>query len=164
MKILSLSILSFLLFTASVSAQSDKDDIDIAQSIFGKTKRVIVDEYLKISIEKNNNFWVLYDSYEEKRKAISRERYELLKKYADNYETLNDETASKLALGYMANDKKTNKLNKVYFKRFKREIGGLKAATLFQIEMYVMTAMHASVQSEIPVIGELEKLQYMIQH
>ncbi|TDE10761.1 hypothetical protein [Dyadobacter psychrotolerans] len=161
MKILSLSILAFFFLTGRVAAQIDKEDIAIAQSIFGKTKRVIVDEYLKISIEKNNNFWVLYDSYEEKRKAISRQRYELLKKYADNYATLNDQTASKLALGYMANDKKTNKLNKVYFKRFKREIGGLKAATLFQIETYIITAVHASVQSEIPVIGELEKLQYM---
>ncbi|GLU55182.1 hypothetical protein Dfri01_46430 [Dyadobacter frigoris] len=146
-------------FSLAAQAQTQKEDIAIAQSIFGKTKKTIINEYVRISDEKKSAFWGLYDQYEEKSNAISRDRLGIIKQYADSYQTLDDEVANKLAEELLDNSERYNKLYKEYLKKFKKEIGGLKAATLIQIELYIQTAIQANLQSQIPVIGELDKLQ-----
>jgi len=154
--------LLFLTFTLLCSltsfAQIDKEDIAIAEAIFGKTKKMIVADYMQIP-DTEHVFWKLYDEYEGKRKVISSERLGLLNLYAAEYDSLNDANAAKLAEAYIANTDKSNKLNKMYFRKFNKAVGGLKAATLYQIETFIETSVRAKLQSEIPVIGELQKMR-----
>ncbi len=54
----------------SVKAQSNKEDIDIIQSAFGKDKKTVVSIYMNVPAKDSVAFWKLYDEYEDKRKAI----------------------------------------------------------------------------------------------
>jgi hypothetical protein len=158
-----ISMLAVLVFMSSISkAQLQKEDIAIAHSMFTKTKKTIISEYMDIK-PYQTLFWDLYDEYEGKRKIILEERYALLKAYSDTYATLDNATASVLAAKFIKNTAKTEALNKRYFKKFKRLIGGLQAATLFQIEVYIQTAMQASTLTQIPIIGELQKMERLNQ-
>ena len=139
-------------------AQIDNSDIDLAQSIFGKSKRLIVSEYIQPDAKESDAFWKMYDQYEEKRKLIEKERFLLLKEYADNYETLDAAEANKLVTGFMKSTGEYNKLYKTYFKKAERIAGALKAATFIQLEIFIQTSVQSDLQSQIPVIGELEKL------
>lgn len=147
-----------LLSSLSSFAQIDKEDIAIAEAIFGKNKKKIFTDYMQIP-DTEHIFWKLYDEYEGKRKVISSERLGLLSQYAAEYDSLNDVNAAKLAEAYIANTDKINKLNKTYFRKFNKAVGGLKAATLYQIETFIETSVRAKLQSEIPVIGELQKMR-----
>ena len=142
------------------SAQLYSEDAEIAQALFSKTKKVLVSSYLNIDdTPQNAAFWRLYDDYEVKRKAIFQERFFLFKEYSDKYLNLDDATAAKLAEGFMENTGKLDRLNKQYFKKFRKLVGGLQAATLFQIEVYTQTALQNDAHMQIPIIGELQKIR-----
>ena len=150
-----------LLLARNVSmAQLYNEDAAIAQALFAKTKKALVSSYLNIDdTPANAAFWRLYDDYEAERKAIFQERFYLLKEYSDKYMVLDDATAAKLAEGFMESTAKVDKLNKQYFKKFRKLVGGLQAATLFQIEVYTQTALQNDANMQIPIIGELQKIK-----
>jgi hypothetical protein len=152
--------LALVLIRNVSSAQLYSEDAAIAQALFSKTKKVLVSSYLNIDdTPQNAAFWRLYDDYEVKRKAIFQERFFLFKEYSDKYLNLDDATAAKLAQGFMENTGKLDRLNKQYFKKFRKLVGGLQAATLFQIEVYTQTALQNDAHMQIPIIGELQKIR-----
>ena len=147
-----------LLFMSSfVMAQSNKEDVDIIQSAFGKDKKDLVKDYMELSAKDSAAFWKLYDEYEDKRKLIGRERINLLEQYANGYQNLDNAKAEKLATAILSNDAKYNMLYQTYFKKFTTVFGAKNAAKFLQLEMYVQTYVRANVMREIPLIGDLEK-------
>ena len=150
--------LFILLVTDVAYSQKDNTDIDVVQSLFGRDKRLIINEYMRLNDNQKNPFWLIYDQYEEKRKSIQKESFILLKEYADNYDSLDGTEARKLIVSFMNNLEEYNSLYKVYFKKMEKVIGSLKAATFIQLEIFIQTAMQESLQSKVRVIGELERL------
>jgi len=141
----------------SASAQSEKEDLAIAQSLFGKAKKSIITEHIRLSEQEEAAFWKLYDEYETKAMQISAERLKLIDQYASQYNSLSDDQATILATAYLDNSSKYTALYKDYLKKFTKQIGGTRAATLIQVEIYIQTAIQAYLQQQIPVIGELKK-------
>jgi hypothetical protein len=157
MKHLLIAAACFFFLNASSFAQSDKEDIDLIQSAYGKDKKSIVSVYMKVATKDSAAFWTLYDDYENKRKAIGRERINLIKKYANSYDALNNATATQLATGFFANDTKTTQMQQLYFNKFATIIGGKNAAKLFQLEAYLQNTVRGYIMDQIPFIGELDK-------
>ncbi len=151
-----------LLLSFSVFAQSNKEDIDIIQSAFGKEKKDIVNQYMQVSSDKSAAFWKLYDEYEDKRKALGRERLSLIEQYANNLDSLNDNKSKQLATASMANDAKYNSLYQTYYQKFSGILGGRDAAKLFQLETYLQTITRLYIMDQIPFIGELDKANNMM--
>jgi hypothetical protein len=162
--IYSTPFITVLLLSFSVFAQSNKEDVDIIQSAFGKEKKDIVNQYMQVSGAKSDAFWKLYDEYEDKRKAIGRERIDLIQQYADHMDSLNDNKAKQLATSSLANDAKYNSLYQTYFKKFSDVVGGKDAAKLFQLEMYLQTITRLYIMDNIPFIGELDKTKTASAH
>ena len=148
-----------IVFATTVGySQSDHTDIDIVQALFGRSKRLIIGENMQLDDKEKKSFWPIYDQYEEKRKAIEKVGFLLLKEYAEKYQALNDAEAHKLIVNFMKSRDGYNTLHKVYFKKMERGIGSLKAAKFIQLETFIQTTLQANLQSQVPVIGELERL------
>ena len=64
----SIFIAAALLLSVAMFAQSNKEDVDLIQSMFGKAKKELVQEYMTIPEAKSAKFWSLYDTYETARK------------------------------------------------------------------------------------------------
>jgi len=141
-------------------AQTEKEDVTIAQALFGKTKKEIILEYVKIPSAQQEAFWAEYDQYEIKDNEINLARFNLIKRFAANYDTLSNDVATNIAEDYIDNSAKYFDLYKAYFPKFKKVIGPIKAAAVIQLEIYIQTAIQAHLQSQIPIIGELEKHDY----
>ena len=154
-----LLIASFCLFllNASSFAQSDKEDIDLIQSAYGKDKKALVSGYMLVQPKDSAAFWKLYDEYEDSRKAIGRERIVIIKDYATNYDKLTNAKATQLANGIFTNDAKLNNLQKTYFAKFSTIVGGRSSAKLFQVEAYLQNMVRSKLMDHIPFIDELEK-------
>jgi hypothetical protein len=158
MKKIIIGLVTILLASNAAYSQSDNADIDIVQALFGKSKKLIIDEYMQLDDKETNNFWRIYDQYEGKRKGIERESFLLLKEYAEKYQTLDDAEADKLIVKFMKSMEGYNNLHQVYFRKMKKGVGSLKAAKFIQLETFIQTTLLANVQSQVPVIGELELL------
>lgn len=144
-------------YMTEASAQSNKEDIDIIQSIYGKDKKTLVEAYMAVPDAKGAAFWKLYDEYEDKRKALGRKKISILEQYAAGYEKLDNAKALQLAQAAISNNMDMDKLHATYLQKFSTVIGGKEAAKLFQLENYLNTMIKMELLDHIPFIGELDK-------
>ena len=151
-----LTVFAFLLSIGfKASAQAEKDDQVITRTIFGKEKKAIIAERVHLSVQEQEAFWPLYDEYECKIKAIGEARLKLIDRYASGYKTFNNESAADMAKAYLDNIEGYNELYKVYLEKFKRSIGGVRAAAVIQLEIYIETAIQANLLQQIPMISNM---------
>lgn len=155
MKKLLIAALVLLVSTAGF-AQSNKEDIDVIQSLYGKEKKAILAGFVTVEGAQKDAFWKLYDEYETKRKELGKQRVALLEKYAANYGTMDDATTDKLIKEMTALSVKTDKLIGTYYAKMKKSAGVKTAAQFVQFEAYVLSVVRASIMESIPFIGELD--------
>jgi hypothetical protein len=140
-------------------AQSDKEDIDMVQAIYGKAKKEIVADFIKMPDSiKAAAFWNLYDNYETERKALGQKRLALLQKYANAYTNLDDKTTEDIMKQTMGLQKSVDGLIVTYYDKIKKSVGVLQAGQFYQLESYLLSATRMYILGNIPFIGELEKM------
>lgn len=145
------------LFVSSVGfAQSNTEDIDLIQSLYGMEKKAIVADFIALSGDQADAFWGLYDAYEMERKSLGKERIALLEKYAYHYSSLDDATTDALIKEMNSLGAKTDKLISKYYGKMKKSAGVKSAAQFVQIEAYLLSVTRASILENIPFIGELD--------
>ena len=150
-------LLLAIFVSAMVSAQSNKEDIDLIQAAYGKEKKEIVAEFIQLEGAKKDAFWKLYDQYETERKQLGKKRIALLENYAANYGTMDDAAVSKNIKETAALGVKTDQLIATYHQRIEKAAGAKAAAQFFQIEAYFLSAIRVAILENIPFIDELEK-------
>ncbi|HZX74641.1 MAG TPA: hypothetical protein VFE57_09485, partial [Cyclobacteriaceae bacterium] len=91
-----LLILIAICLPAFAFAQSNKEDLELIQSLYGKEKKAIIGDFIKLEGAQKDAFWTLYDEYETKRKELGKKRVAILEKYAASYATLDDATTSQI--------------------------------------------------------------------
>jgi len=138
-----------------VSAQSNKEDVDFIQSIYGKEKKVIAADFIQLDDAKKDAFWMLYDEYETKRKELGKKRIALLEQYASEYNNMDDATTTKIIKDIAALGLQTDKLISTYHAKMQKAAGAKPAAQFFQLEVYFLSAIRVAIMENIPFIGEL---------
>jgi hypothetical protein len=151
------SVALFAFFGLVAGAQSNKEDIAIIQSMFGKAKKDLVIQYMAIPADKAEAFWKIYDEYEAARSALGRERIKLIEDYANAYLSLDDKTSSDLMNRKLQWVTDYNKLQKKYFGSISKVIGGAQASKFIQLEDYIENNIRLAIQENIPFIDELDK-------
>jgi hypothetical protein len=144
-------------FTNGAWAQSNKEDVEIIQSVYGKDKKDLVAAYMSIPESKKTAFWKMYDEYETSRKTLGKQKIKLIEEYINGYESLDDAKSTRLFLAMNANNMQYEKLYEVWFKKFSTVIGGKEAGKMFQLETYLQTAIRIELLDGLPFIGELKK-------
>jgi hypothetical protein len=152
-----LTVIAFVFFSSLVMAQSNKEDVDMLQSMFGKNKKELVQAYMTIPEAQKAPFWAEYDKYENERKALGRDRIALIDDYANNYVTMDDKKASELMDKKLKWVGEYTKLQKKYFGSMTKIIGGVQASKFFQLEDYIENNIRLMIQESIPFIDELDK-------
>ena len=152
-KLLAFAVICLPLFSF---AQSNKEDIDLIQSIYGKEKKTIVADFIKLEGAQKDAFWKLYDEYEGKRKTLGHKRVALLEKYAANYGTMDDLATSNLIKETVSLGAETDKLIATYHKKIEKAAGARPAAQFYQLEVYLLSAIRTAIFENIPFIGELK--------
>lgn len=149
---------SVLLFLVSLGfAQSNKEEVDLVQSIFGMEKKAMVTQFIKLEGPQKDAFWAAYDEYETKRKELGKKRIDLLNKYAASYGTMDDAATDKIVNETISLQTATDKLIVTYYKKIKKAVGAKPAAQFYQFEGYVLSEIRAAIMENIPLIGEFDK-------
>ena len=151
--VLLIALLTF--FSTFSFSQTNPEEIDYYQSIFGMEKKQAMTEFLQL--EENDPFWNMYDEYEKERKELGKKRIEILNNYATNYLTLTDEKASELIDQSISQRKKIDKLIVTYYKKVKKGNGAKVAAQFYQLENYILVAIRMTIMEKVPFIGEFDE-------
>ncbi len=149
--------ITILLFAAYGFSQSNKEEVDLVQSIFGMEKKAMVAEFIKPEGAQKDAFWAAYDQYETERKELGKKRIDLLNKYAAGYSNLDDASTDKVISETMSLQVQNDKLIESYYKKIKKSCGSKTAAQFYQFETYLLSEIRATIMENIPLIGEFDK-------
>jgi hypothetical protein len=149
-KVLALAVAAF--FTTGLMAQ--QNELEMFQSMYKIEKKALLMDFLQLEDEQAKIFWPLYEEYESERTKNANRRIELIKKYAEEYETLTDEQADALAKESFAVRATRDKLQKKYYNKVKKALGAKRAAQFIQFERFVANAMDSKLNDSLPLIGE----------
>ncbi len=148
-------LLAGICLSLTAFGQSNKEDIDFIQSIYGKEKKAIMADFIQLEESKKDAFWKLYDEYETKRKELGKKRIALLEKYANSFSSMDDATASEITKETIKLSAATDKLVATYYAKMEKSAGAKAAAQFYQIEVYFLSTIRAAILESIPIIGEL---------
>ena len=151
-----LFILLVICLPSLAFAQTVKEDVELVQSIYGKEKRQIHTDFVKLEGAQKDAFWRLYDEYETKRKELGKKRVALLESYINNYEKLDNEKTKEIINETAALGAATDKLVHQYFKKMEKEVGAKSAAQFYQLELYFLSAIRLAIFENIPFIADLK--------
>jgi len=144
--------------TSGVFAQTtSKEDLEIIQGIYGKSKKDLAVVYMEVPDAKSAAFWKVYDEFEAERKVLGQAKVAMLNEYAVNYNTLNDESADRIAKAALKNNLDYQKLFIKYYDKYKKVVGAVYAAKIIEFENYMQTNIQMELQNAIPFIGDLER-------
>jgi hypothetical protein len=146
-----------LVFTALVmigiaNAQTNKEEVDLIQSIYGMEKKALVDDFMDLSAANKDAFWKLYDEYEVTRKDLGKKRIELLDQYANSYNNMSSETADKWMKDVIKVSTSTDKLLVSYYKKVKKVTDPVTALKFYHVESYILNSIRQAIVSELPFV------------
>ena len=146
--------------TTGIFAQStNKEDLEVIQGIYGKSKKELAVAYMALPDDQAASFWAIYDAFEVERKAIGQRKLAIIEDYASNYANLSNESADKIAKASLKNQMDYQKLFSKYYDKYKKVAGAVSAAKIIQFENYMQTAVQSEIQNAIPLVGEMEVMK-----
>lgn len=148
---ISSTLLVAIFYAQGLYAQSNTEEADLMQSLFGMEKKAVVADFL--DLESDNPFWAIYDEYEARRKDLGKERLAVLRDYLENYDGLTNDKYDELIAGTMSLRTRTDKLMDQYYRKIRKASGPKVAAQFFQFESYVLLQIRTAIFEGIPFIG-----------
>jgi hypothetical protein len=141
---------------STLQAQTIKDELAQIQELWGKDKKAVVNEALKLSTEDAGKFWPLYDEYQVTRKQLGQDRLAAIQMYADNYETMTNDKATEIATAFLKNNASLNKLQSQYLKKISKAVSPIKAVQFLQLESYIDSQLRAAVSDALPFMPDVK--------
>lgn len=145
------SIVLFLVISPAF-AQTIDDYLEVARDVLNSEKKAVVAEAMTLSDSESGPFWEMYNEYNAELYKVHTKRVNIIKDFAANYESMTDAKADELWTNSMAYQAELLKLNKAYYKKFKKILPAGKAALYFQLENKIATLINAELALEIPLV------------
>lgn len=146
----SLLVVALLSFTTTVLAQ-DKTFELMRQDL--KTQKVaIMTASLPMTQAQADAFWPVYREYDLELSKLGDRRMAVLKKYADNFEKIDEKMADELVReSFKIATDRTDLLEK-YYKKAAKAVGAVTAARFVQVENQMLTLLDAQVIDQVPLV------------
>ena len=127
------------------------EEIQLSRELIGVERQALVTKAMDLTPEEMQRFWPLYREYRVEMGKVGDRLVTLIAAYADNYESLTDETADKLLSEFVAIEKERARLKAKYLPRFKKVMPARKVARFYQLENKLDVTILAELAQEIPL-------------
>jgi hypothetical protein len=148
-----LLISSALSQTVEVSAKPITDaDIQLLRSDVQAQKNQLIAHNMQFTDSESAAFWPVYRDYSRDQSAIGDERVQLIKDYAQHYDTLDDAKADNMTQRLLNIEAKVVNLRQQYWPKFVKALGAKRAAKFFQVDNRLTLLVNLQLVSEIPLV------------
>lgn len=141
-----------LFLISSTYAQTEDDYIEVTREVLKTEKKAAIADAMNLTESESGPFWELYNEYNFELSKIENKRIDIIKDYAKHFENMSDEKADQLWTEAMNYDTQMIKLEKKYYKKFKKILPAGKAARYFQAENKIDAMVNAQFALDIPLI------------
>lgn len=146
-------LLLLLAFAATVSAQDAVATQELVKQDLRSARRELVAMNIRIADkEKAQLFWSMYDDYVLESGKNNDDYVELLKKYAENFEKMDDATANQIVAESFAISSARQKLLKKTHKKISSKVSPVEAARFVQIENRISLMLDLQIAAGLPML------------
>jgi hypothetical protein len=145
------AVVACALLPAAASAQMDSY-IEMLRSDVRTQKVAVITEVMAFTDAEAEVFWPIYRKYEVDLAKLFDERLANIKKYAANYDTMDDATADDLIKTAFAINEKRTKLAKSYYADFKKALGAKRAAKFAQLDNQIDLLIDLQIAANLPLV------------
>jgi hypothetical protein len=117
-----------------------------------KQKANILGQVMLLDADDAAKFWPIYKEYDAEIARLGDSKLAMIKKYAENYESMTDAVADELIQSAIKTDQQRHDLLVKYYGRIKDALGGISAAQFLQIENQLLMLIDLQIASSLPVI------------
>jgi hypothetical protein len=140
-----------ILPAASATAQVDSY-IEMLRTDVRAEKVAVITEVMEFTDEESAAFWPIYREFELELAKIFDMRLANIKKYAENYESIDDALADELIKTSFKNSDKRHKLLTSYYKKFSKALGAKRAAKFMQLEHQIDLLIELQIAANLPLV------------
>lgn len=141
----------------SVSAQMSDEEVDLMKSILKSEVKVFFAQNIKLKTSETEQFWELYEAYEEELKPTGNSRIALMKEIVQAEGKLSPEQVDGKIMEAIKLQKKRRGLRVKYYKLYKKKMGIDIAAQFYQLDQYISTLVTASLSEGMPFVVPTDK-------
>ena len=139
--------------TADGSAKPLTDsDIQLMRSDIQAGKNQIITATMQFSDAESKAFWPIYRDFARDQQVIGDERVQLIKDYAANYDSMDDNKAKDMVQRMINVEDKTLNLREDYWPKFMKALGAKRAAKFYQVDSRLSLLINLQLTSAIPLI------------
>lgn len=131
---------------------TDKDIEMLRQDLRDQRKQIVALN-LPLTTDEATKFWPVFDQYRQAAIAPNNERWEIIKSYAANYDTMTDAQAQDYIKRSNAVEEQLLALRMKYVPMFEKVISPKKTATFVQIDRRVDLLINLQLSSMIPMVN-----------
>jgi hypothetical protein len=143
----------FMMDLSIVCAQEQpQDNMPIIREALRANKKLFVAENMDLTVKETNEFWDLYDRFQNDLEKIGDRYLKLIDSYVKNYDTLSDDDALKLLNERLALDEEYQKLNQSYLPKFMKILPGKKVTRYYQLESKFVAVVKYDLAKQIPLM------------
>lgn len=107
---------------------------------------------MQFSEDEDTKFWPIYRQFEADLAKINDDRMALIKQYADNYATMTEPTADRLAQGALELEARRHELKVTYYERVKTALSPKTAARFLQVENQILLLLDLQIAAALPIV------------
>lgn len=139
--------------TVEVTAKPLTDtDIQLLRSDVQADKNDIIAHTMQFTDPESTAFWPVYRDYARDQQAIGDERLQLIKDYAKNFDSINDDKAKDMVQRMVNIEAKTSNLRQSYLPKFIKALGAKRAAKFYQVDNRLSLLINLQLASIIPLV------------
>ena len=138
--------------TAVANKPLSDTDIQLLRSDVQSGKNEIIADTMQFTDAESKAFWPVYRDYAHDQQAIGDERVQLIKDYAQTYDTLDDAKSKDLVQRMINIEDKTVNLREDYWPKFMKALGAKRAAKFYQVDSRLSLIINLQLSAAIPLI------------
>jgi hypothetical protein len=150
----------FVLLTTLASAQTadvnvkplTDSDIQLLRSDVQADKNEIITHTMQFNDTESQVFWPVYRDYARDQQIIGDQRVQLVKDYAQNYDSLDDAKAKDMEQRMIGIENKNLALREDYWPKFMKALGAKRAAKFYQVDARLSLIITLQLTAQIPLI------------
>ena len=151
-----LLVLTFAAVTAfaqsePATAKTAEDMLKTMRTEMQSSKAEVLGKNMSLSAEQAAKFWPAYEAYQKEQNVILDEQLKGIKRYVDQYETLDDATAVSLLNAHFERDARMNALRKKWLAEFQKILPTKLAVRAMQIDRRLSLAQQFEISKHIPL-------------
>jgi len=139
--------------TVEVTARPLTDsDIQLLRSDLQADKNAVIAHTMQFTDAESSAFWPVYRDYVRDQQVIGDERVQLIKDYAQNYDSLDDPKARDMVQRMINIEDRTLNLREDYWPKFMKALGAKRAAKFYQVDNRFSLLVNLQLTAAIPLI------------